>query len=88
MIKKVKFLSAGMLLILLGLFLLHIKLNDSNRAYDSLPDYDYIGEIKELAKVGDYDAVVPMITGSCYLTGVGTYLIDPLDNLKYGFIVG
>lgn len=38
-----------MLLILLGLFLLHIKLNDSNRAYDSLPDYDYIGEIKELA---------------------------------------
>ena len=56
--------------------------------YESFMGSLFIGEIKELAKVGDYDAVVPMITGSCYLTGVGTYLIDPLDNLKYGFIVG
>ena len=56
--------------------------------YESFMGSLFIGEIKELAKVGDYDAVVPMVTGSCYLTGVGTYLIDPLDNLKYGFIVG
>ena len=56
--------------------------------YESFMGSLFVGEIKELAKVGDYDAVVPMITGSCYLTGVGTYLIDPLDNLKYGFIVG
>ena len=56
--------------------------------YESFMGSLFIGEIKELTKVGDYDAVVPMITGSCYLTGVGTYLIDPLDNLKYGFIVG
>ena len=39
-------------------------------------------EIKEVAKVGEYDAVVPMITGSCYLTGFGTYLIDQDDPLK------
>lgn len=56
--------------------------------YESFMGSLFIGEIKELTKVGDFDAVVPMITGSCYLTGVGTYLIDPLDNLKYGFIVG
>ena len=56
--------------------------------YESFMGSLFIGEIKELAKVGEYDAVVPMVTGSCYLTGVGTYLIDPLDNLKYGFIVG
>ena len=56
--------------------------------YESFMGSLFIGEIKELAKVGEYDAVVPMVTGSCYLTGVGTYLIDPLDDLKYGFIVG
>ena len=56
--------------------------------YESFMGSLFVGEIKELTKVGDYDAVVPMITGSCYLTGVGTYLIDPLDDLKYGFIVG
>lgn len=56
--------------------------------YESFMGSLFIGEIKELTKVADYDAVVPMITGSCYLTGVGTYLIDPLDDLKYGFIVG
>lgn len=56
--------------------------------YESFMGSLFVGEIKELTKVGDYDAVVPMITGSCYLTGVGTYLIDPTDNLKYGFIVG
>ena len=56
--------------------------------YESFMGSLFIGEIKELTKVADYDAVVPMVTGSCYLTGVGTYLIDPLDDLKYGFIVG
>jgi proline racemase len=56
--------------------------------YESFMGSLFIGEIKELTKVGEYDAVVPMVTGSAYLTGVGTYLIDPQDDLKYGFIVG
>ena len=56
--------------------------------YESFIGSLFIGEIKETTKVGEFDAVVPMITGSCYLTGFGTYLIDALDPLKYGFIVG
>ena len=56
--------------------------------YESFIGTIFKGEIKETTKIGDYDAVIPMITGSAYLTGVGTYLIDPLDPLKYGFIVG
>ena len=35
-----------------------------------------------------YKAVIPLITGSAYLTGEATYAIDPTDPLKYGFIVG
>ena len=56
--------------------------------YESFIGSLFKGVIKETTKVADYDAVIPMITGSCYLTGVATYLIDPTDPLKYGFQVG
>ncbi len=56
--------------------------------YESFIGTTFKGVIKETTKIGDYDAVVPMITGSCCLTGVGTYLIDPEDSLKYGFLIG
>ena len=56
--------------------------------YESFLGSLFKGVIKETTKVADYDAVIPMITGSCYLTGVATYLIDPTDPLKYGFQVG
>lgn len=44
--------------------------------------------ILDTTKVADYDAVIPQITGSAYLTGEATYVIDPDDPLKYGFKVG
>ena len=44
--------------------------------------------IKEVMTIGDYEAVIPEITGSAYLTGIATYLIDPEDPLKYGFLIG
>lgn len=56
--------------------------------YESFIGTTFKGVIKEETKIGDYDAVIPMITGSAYLTGVATYLIDPEDPLKYGFLVG
>lgn len=56
--------------------------------YESFIGSLFKGVIKETTKVADFDAVIPMITGSCYLTGVATYLIDPTDPLKYGFQVG
>lgn len=46
------------------------------------------GKIKEVTKVGEFTAVVPEITGSANITGVGTYIIDQDDPLKYGFSVG
>ena len=56
--------------------------------YESFMGSLFEGEIKEVTKVADYDAVVPKVTGSCYLTGVATYLIDGKDPLKYGFLIG
>jgi len=56
--------------------------------YESFIGSQFKGVIKETAKVGEFDAVVPMITGSAYVTSEATYVIDPDDPLKYGFEVG
>ena len=55
--------------------------------YESFIGTTFKGVIKVDYKSCRFDAVIPMITGSCYLTGVGTYLIDGTDPLKYGFQV-
>lgn len=56
--------------------------------YESFIGSQFKGVIKEETTVGDFKAVVPQITGSAYVTGESTYVIDPDDPLKYGFQVG
>ena len=48
----------------------------------------FIGELIGETKVGEYEAVIPKITGSAFITGYGTYLINADDPLKYGFLIG
>ncbi|KIN81913.1 proline racemase family protein [Clostridium botulinum] len=56
--------------------------------YESFIKTTFNGVIKEESKVGEFPAVIPQITGSAYLTGISTYIIDNDDPLKYGFQVG
>ena len=56
--------------------------------YESFMGTMFKGVIKETVDECGYSAVIPMITGSCCITGEATYLIDPMDDVKYGFIVG
>lgn len=49
---------------------------------------EFVGRILDTTKVGEYDAVIPEITGSAYVTGCAEYLIDPDDPLKDGFLLG
>lgn len=56
--------------------------------YESFMGTMFKGVIKEETKMGPFDAVIPMVTGSAYLTGEATYVIDPTDKLGKGFIVG
>lgn len=39
-------------------------------------------------KVGDYPAIIPEITGSAYVTGMHTFVIDPDDPFPEGFELG
>ncbi len=56
--------------------------------YESFLGTVFRGRILETCKVGDFAAILPEITGSAYITGQATYVIDPLDPVKYGFSVG
>ena len=64
-----------------------IKIGEEFR-YESFTGSVFKGVIKEEASVGEFKAVIPQITGSAYITGMGTYVIDPTDPLKYGFSIG
>ncbi len=65
-----------------------VKSRSGNRlSTKASSDPKFKGVIKEEATVGEFKAVVPQITGSAYVTGEATYVIDPDDPLKYGFKV-
>ncbi len=42
--------------------------------------------VRKSIKMGDYSAVVPEVTGSAFITGKHTFVIDPNDSFKEGFI--
>lgn len=47
----------------------------------------FTGEAVESVKFGPYDAVIPKVTGTAYITGRNELLIDPADPLRQGFIL-
>lgn len=55
--------------------------------YESILGTLFEGEIVGTTKVGEFDAVLPKITGSAYMTGFNSFLIDEDDPVKYGFIL-
>ena len=47
----------------------------------------FSSQLVEAQKVGEFDAVVPEITGTAYITSVNQIIIDPRDPLKHGFYI-
>jgi proline racemase len=48
----------------------------------------FTGRLVEVATVGDRPAVVPTITGTAWITGFASYVVDPDDPFPEGFTVG
>lgn len=44
-------------------------------------------EITEKTRYGDYAAVIPRVTGKAWYTGESTFVLDPDDPLRNGFII-
>ena len=55
--------------------------------YESILGTIFEGKILDTAKVGGYDAVIPQITGSAYITAFNHFVMDKNDPLKYGFVL-
>ncbi|MFX0078521.1 MAG: proline racemase family protein [Candidatus Hermodarchaeota archaeon] len=45
------------------------------------------GKIVEVTKVGKFEAIIPEIKGSAYVTGLNQFVVDSEDPLKHGFQV-
>lgn len=43
-------------------------------------------QINDVIKFGPFDAVIPEVEGTAFITGEHTFIIDPKDPLKGGFI--
>ncbi len=55
--------------------------------YESVIQTKFIGKAVEKVKVGDFDAILPEVTGSAYITGISHIMIDSDDPVKYGFVL-
>jgi proline racemase len=48
----------------------------------------FTGSLVEQTRVGSFDAVVPTITGSAWITSISQYVVDAEDPFPEGFTVG
>lgn len=64
-----------------------LKLNEEF-VYESITGTMFKGKAIESVKVGDYDGIIPQITGRAYVTGFNHFIINDEDPLKYGFKLG
>ncbi|MEJ8554600.1 proline racemase [Tepidibacter sp. Z1-5] len=55
--------------------------------YESILGTLFKGRVVGTDKVAQYNAVIPEITASAYITGFNHFVIDPEDPLKYGFVL-
>lgn len=55
--------------------------------YESILGTLFKGRIVGKTTVADYEAIIPEITGSAFITGFNHFVIDPEDPVKYGFVL-
>lgn len=56
--------------------------------YESITGSLFKGVPTKEIKLDGFDAIIPKITGSAYITGDNTWILDEADPLKYGFFLG
>ena len=61
---------------------------NSEFVYASIINTRFTGRLlREAGKVGEFNAVVPEITGSAHITSFNQFVIDDRDPLKHGFVL-
>ncbi|KAK5329410.1 hypothetical protein LTR70_000559 [Exophiala xenobiotica] len=66
-----------------------LKLKEGEKFHHlSVIGSEFIGHIRGTTKVGEYDAVLPTVQGSAWLTSFKQVILDPTDPYPLGFRVG
>lgn len=58
---------------------------NTNFVNESIIGSQFVGRLVKSETVGDFDAVVPTITGRAWVTGTAQYMLDPTDPFPTGF---
>lgn len=56
--------------------------------YESITGSLFTGKVLKAVDVGGYPGIIPQITGSAYITGMNTWILDDEDPQEYGFLLG
>lgn len=54
---------------------------------ESITGSVFRGRVRETTTFGPYDAVIPEVEGTAYITAQNTFVIDPEDPMKHGFLL-
>ena len=54
---------------------------------ESITDSVFKGSVIKEEDYGVFTAVIPQVEGTAYITGMNTFVIDPNDPMKNGFIL-
>jgi trans-L-3-hydroxyproline dehydratase len=63
-----------------------IKLGESI-IIESIIGSTFSVKVVKTTTFGNYDAVIPEVSGNAYITGKNTFWINPEDPLKNGFVL-
>ncbi len=55
--------------------------------HESITGTGWSGRITGRTTVGDYEAIVPTIEGSAWITGEHTFFIEETDPIRDGFLL-
>jgi proline racemase len=55
---------------------------------ESIINTKFKGKILKTTKIGEFEGIIPEITGRAFITGYHQFVTDPEDPVKYGFWVG
>lgn len=53
--------------------------------HESVIGSKFLSEVVETARVGDYEAVIPAVSGRCWITHVSQHGLDPTDPFPEGY---
>ncbi|MFY0544143.1 proline racemase family protein [Brevibacillus sp. H7] len=55
--------------------------------HEGIVGSQFIGTVAETTRVGDYTAIIPVIEGKAFITGLHQFVVDPSDALSEGFLL-